>query len=160
MSMANTRSAPPLDMLLSEEYWEEQSSKIDPNKAKDFEYPSAVGGGKQSENTTHFVVADKWGNIVSATQTLGNAFGSRIMPEGTGIWLNNSLAYCTFEPKGNPMDAHPGRRKLSGDCQSLGSDWNTGRAYHRSDCPTDGYEYNRLQHGRSAGNRSAPRELC
>jgi gamma-glutamyltranspeptidase/glutathione hydrolase len=37
------------------------------------------------------------------------------MPEGTGIWLNNSLAYSTFEPAGNPMDAHPGRRKLSGD---------------------------------------------
>ena len=64
-------------------------------------------------------MADKWGNIVSATQTLGNAFGSRIMPEGTGIWLNNSLAYCTFEPEGNPMDAHPGRRKLSGDCPTI-----------------------------------------
>jgi gamma-glutamyltranspeptidase/glutathione hydrolase len=37
------------------------------------------------------------------------------MAEGTGIWLNNSLAYCTFLPPGNPMDAHPGRRKLSGD---------------------------------------------
>ena len=56
---------------------------------------------------------------MSATQTLGNAFGSRIMPEGTGIWLNNSLAYCTFEPKGNPMDAHAGRRKLSGDCPTI-----------------------------------------
>jgi len=41
------------------------------------------------------------------------------MPEGTGIWLNNSLAYCTFEPRGNPMDAHPGRRKLSGDCPTI-----------------------------------------
>ena len=41
------------------------------------------------------------------------------MPEGTGIWLNNSLAYCTFEPKGNPMDAHAGRRKLSGDCPTI-----------------------------------------
>ncbi|MGD2124128.1 MAG: gamma-glutamyltransferase, partial [Gemmatimonadota bacterium] len=61
------------------------------------------------------VVADGEGNVVSATQTLGNSFGSRVMPEGTGIWLNNSLAYCTFEPAGNPMDAHPGRRKLSGD---------------------------------------------
>jgi gamma-glutamyltranspeptidase/glutathione hydrolase len=61
------------------------------------------------------VVADAEGNVVSATQTLGNSFGSRIMPPGTGIWLNNSLAYCTFEPAGNPMDAHPGRRKLSGD---------------------------------------------
>ena len=71
--------------------------------------------GEMGANTTHFVVADQDGNVVSATQTLGNAFGSRIMPEGTGIWLNNSLAYCTFEPPGNPMDAHPGRRKLSGD---------------------------------------------
>ena len=64
-------------------------------------------------------MADKWGNVVSATQTLGNSFGSRIMPEGTGIWLNNSLAYCTFEPKGNPMDAFAGRHKLSGDCPTI-----------------------------------------
>jgi gamma-glutamyltranspeptidase/glutathione hydrolase len=35
---------------------------------------------------------------------------------GTGIWLNNSMQYCTFEPKGNPMDALPGRRKLAGFC--------------------------------------------
>jgi len=34
-----------------------------------------------------------------------------VMVEGTGIWLNNSLAYSTFEPKGNPMDALPGNRK-------------------------------------------------
>lgn len=41
------------------------------------------------------------------------------MVPNTGIWLNNSLAYCTFEPKGNPMDAHAGRRKLSGDCPTI-----------------------------------------
>ena len=41
------------------------------------------------------------------------------MPEGTGVWLNDSLEYCTFEPKGNPMDAHAGRRKLSGDCPTI-----------------------------------------
>jgi gamma-glutamyltranspeptidase len=32
---------------------------------------------------------------------------------------HNSLAYCTFEPPGNPMDAHPGRRKLSSDAPSF-----------------------------------------
>lgn len=77
--------------------------------------PFTVALDAATAHTTHFVVADRRGNVVSATQTLGNSFGSRIMPEGTGIWLNNSLAYCTFEPPGNPMDAHPGRRKLSGD---------------------------------------------
>ncbi len=106
-------SPPPLEMLLSEGYWEEQVSLIDPQRAKPFEPP--IAPSDEDGHTTHFVVADRWGNIVSATQTLGNSFGSRIMPPGTGIWLNNSLAYCTFEPKGNPMDAHAGRRKLSGD---------------------------------------------
>jgi len=108
---------PPLEKLLSEEYWKEVVGKIDLENAKPFSPPKVVV--KQGKNTTHFVVADRWGNIVSATQTLGNSFGCRIMVEGTGIWLNNSLAYCTFEPKGNPMDAHAGHRKLSGDCPTI-----------------------------------------
>ncbi|HUX06864.1 MAG TPA: gamma-glutamyltransferase [Acidobacteriota bacterium] len=110
-------SPPPLEMLLSEKYWDEVVSGFDMEKAKPFEYPGNEETPQQ--HTTHFVVADAQGNIVCATQTLGNAFGSRIMPEGTGIWLNNSLAYCTFEPKGNPMDAHAGQRKLSGDCPTI-----------------------------------------
>jgi gamma-glutamyltranspeptidase/glutathione hydrolase len=108
---------PPLEKLLSEEYWKEVVGQIDDKKQKPFSPPKVVV--KQGKNTTHFVVADRWGNIVSATQTLGNSFGCRIMVEGTGIWLNNSLAYCTFEPKGNPMDAHAGHRKLSGDCPTI-----------------------------------------
>ncbi len=108
---------PPLDKLLSEAYWKEEVAKIDPKKARPFEPP--MPRTSALSHTTHFVVADRWGNAVSATQTLGNSFGSRIMPEGTGLWLNNSLAYCTFEPKGNPMDAFPGRHKLSGDCPTL-----------------------------------------
>jgi gamma-glutamyltranspeptidase/glutathione hydrolase len=110
-------SPPPLDLLFSPEYWREQAGLVDPLKAKPFAYPALEKS--ESRHTTHFVVADAAGNIVCATQTLGNAFGSRIMPPGTGIWLNNSLAYCTFEPKGNPMDAHAGRRKLSGDCPTI-----------------------------------------
>lgn len=108
---------PPLAELLSEKYWEGQISRIDLNRAVPFTYPG-LGNGP-SQHTTHFVVADSQGNTVSATQTLGNLFGSRIMPEGTGVWMNNSLAYCTFEPKGNPMDAFPGHRKLSGDCPTI-----------------------------------------
>ncbi|MCP4897832.1 MAG: gamma-glutamyltransferase [bacterium] len=108
---------PPLDHLLSENYWADQVAGFDSESAEPFVYPGATPNPDQ--HTTHFVVADRWGNIVSATQTLGNAFGSRIMAPGTGIWLNNSLSYCTFEPKGNPMDAHAGRRKLSGDCPTF-----------------------------------------
>ncbi len=104
---------PPLDVLLSPAYAREQVAAIDPDHAAPFVPPAEFSSG--DGNTTHFVTADRWGNVVSATQTLGNSFGSRIMAPETGIWLNNSLAYSTFEPKGNPMDAFPGRHKLSGD---------------------------------------------
>lgn len=103
---------PPLERLLSKDYFETEAARFTA-RAKPFEPPGVVPTA--GNNTTHFVVADRWGNVISATQTLGNSFGSRLMPRGTGIWLNNSLAYSTFEPKGNPMDAYPGRRKLSGD---------------------------------------------
>jgi len=104
----------PLEELLSTQYWQEVGSQLNMTQAVPFNVllPTA----ESSPHTTHFVVADKEGNIVSATQTIGQMFGSRLMPPGTGIWMNNSLQYCTFEPKGNPMDAHPGRHKLSGDC--------------------------------------------
>jgi gamma-glutamyltranspeptidase/glutathione hydrolase len=101
-----------LGKVLSDSFFVELGNSISPERASSFNpFPE-----RESKNTTHFVVVDKWGNVVSATQTLGNVFGSRIMPEGTGVWLNNSLAYCTYEPKGNPMDAYPGRHKFSGDC--------------------------------------------
>jgi len=102
----------PLDSILSDEFLKNMVNDIDIDQATTFVPPFS----SESVNTTHFTVMDQWGNIVSATQTLGNLFGSRIMVEGTGIWLNNSMAYSTFEPKGNPMDAFPGRHKLSGDC--------------------------------------------
>ena len=103
----------PGNKIFSDDHLQAIAKNIDLSTASTYELPFATPG---SNNTTHFVVADGAGNIVSATQTLGNLFGSRIMPEGTGIWLNNSLAYCTYEPKGNPMDAKPGHHKLSGDC--------------------------------------------
>jgi gamma-glutamyltranspeptidase/glutathione hydrolase len=112
-------SPPPLRRLLSSAYLDEEVGRIDLRRARPFVPPAAFDEERSQQHTTHFVVADRWGNVVSATQTLGNAFGSKLMPRGTGIWLNNSLAYSTFEPKGNPMDVHPGRRKLSGDCPTL-----------------------------------------
>ena len=102
----------PLDSILADDFLKSMAGSLNRDKASVFVPPFSP----ESQNTTHFVVVDQWGNIVSATQTLGNLFGSRIMVEGTGIWLNNSMAYSTFEPKGNPMDAFPGRHKLSGDC--------------------------------------------
>ncbi len=104
------RNPPPLKMLLSADYWRKQAAAIDPHKARDFVPP--VNFTSDGHDTTHFAAADRWGNIVNATQTLGSEYGSRVMAPGTGVWLNNSIYYCTFEPKGNPMDAFPGGRKF------------------------------------------------
>jgi len=103
-------SVPPLARLLSPTYWKDLAARVSDSHAADFVAPGEVGG--EGMYTTHLVTADRWGNIVTATQTLGEPFGSRVMAPGTGIWLNNSLYYSTFEPKGNPMDVHPGRHKL------------------------------------------------
>src|SRR5262249_2325614 len=98
-------------------------AKIKPNIAVPLQTPlrpgSSTKGSGEEEYTTHFVVADSQGNVVTSTQTLGMLFGSKVMVPGTGIWLNNSMQYCTFEPKGNPLDAIPGQRKLAGFCPML-----------------------------------------
>ncbi len=110
-------SPTPLDRLLSEEYWADEATLINPLRATPYQPPtnfSPTTLSNRREHTTHFVIADEEGNVVSATQTLGNVFGSRVMPEGTGIWLNDSISYSTFEPEGNPLDAFPGRYRLVG----------------------------------------------
>ena len=113
-----------LDLLLSERYWASEAEKIDFSKASPYDppiesdsalscsptgYTPAVSPDTR-QHTTHFVVADREGNVVSSTQTLGNVFGSKVMPEGTGIWLNDEVAWARFEPAGNPFDAAPGRQ--------------------------------------------------
>jgi gamma-glutamyltranspeptidase/glutathione hydrolase len=106
-----------LDRLLSEEYWADEAEQVNPLQATPYQSPTNVSPtalSNRQEHTTHLVIADGEGNVVSATQTLGNVFGSRVMPEGTGIWLNDSISYSTFEPAGNPLDAFPGRYRLVG----------------------------------------------
>ena len=41
------------------------------------------------------------------------------MPEGTGIWLNDALAWSRFEPVGNVFDVYPGRQPLYALCPTI-----------------------------------------
>jgi gamma-glutamyltranspeptidase / glutathione hydrolase len=119
----------PLDRLLSEAYLEQQAENVASSAsaaASPSAIPSASAMAQESPSvgqksldegqghTTHFVVADAEGNVVSATQTLGDVFGSKVMPRGTGIWINNSITYSQFEPAGNPLDVFPGHHRLPG----------------------------------------------
>ena len=69
-------------------------------------------------NTSHICVADRQGNVVSLTQTIMSAFGSRIMLPGSGILMNNGMMW--FDPTpGGPNSVVGGRRPLCNMCPSI-----------------------------------------
>ena len=53
---------------------------------------------KFKENTTHYSIADSFGNIVSTTTTLNTAFGSGIVIKDTGILMNNEMDDFSASP--------------------------------------------------------------
>ncbi|MFC0562258.1 gamma-glutamyltransferase [Halalkalibacter alkalisediminis] len=67
---------------------------------------------EQPGETTHFTVADRWGNVVSNTSTIEQVFGSGIMVPGHGFMLNNELTDFDARP-GGANEVEPGKRPLS-----------------------------------------------
>jgi gamma-glutamyltranspeptidase/glutathione hydrolase len=76
----------------------------------------------ESDQTTHFSVADAAGNAVAVTYTLNTNFGSGIVAEGTGILLNNEMDDFSAKPGvanvygltgGEANAIQPGKRPLS-----------------------------------------------
>ena len=76
---------------------------------------SATGADETTENadTTHFIVMDKAGNIVCATQSLSLHWGAAVVAPGTGILLNDSLSNFGFGTKKYVNSAEPGKRPRS-----------------------------------------------
>lgn len=73
------------------------------------------------KGTSHLVVTDNEGNIVSLTTTVNGPFGASIVPEGTGIILNNELEDFSYPEDvrafhlrdGGPNRPRPGARPVS-----------------------------------------------
>ena len=53
---------------------------------------------KFKENTTHYSIADSFGNIVSTTTTLNTAFGSGVVIKDTGLLMNNEMDDFSASP--------------------------------------------------------------
>tara|TARA_X000000368_G_scaffold418684_1_gene419398 strand:- start:199 stop:1731 length:1533 start_codon:yes stop_codon:yes gene_type:complete len=84
----------PKDMLTSKKYADEIFKQI-----KEQKIPSKADVNLfESEETTHFSIVDKWGNAVSNTYTLNTAYGSGIIPTGTGILMNNEMDDFSSKP--------------------------------------------------------------
>ncbi len=69
-----------------------------------------VDATKEPGGTTHFVVSDRRGNVVSMTTTVESFFGSGRMVQG--FFLNNQMTDFSFQPEG-PNAVAPHKRPRS-----------------------------------------------
>ncbi|MDB6170039.1 MAG: gamma-glutamyltransferase [Verrucomicrobia bacterium] len=78
---------------------------------------AAWSGGPFDESemaaTTHFIVVDRHGNVVCATQSLSLHFGAGVIPRGTGVVLNDSMSNFDYSDPAHPNFVAPGRRPRS-----------------------------------------------
>ncbi len=86
-------------MLISDEYLKNRWKNFSFEKAT----PSAKVGNiisqpKESEQTTHISIIDKFGNAASITTTLNGLYGSKIVVKGGGYFLNNEMDDFSVKP--------------------------------------------------------------
>jgi gamma-glutamyltranspeptidase/glutathione hydrolase len=88
----------PLTSLLDPKYILKVRSSIDAEKATPSSQVKATAfNGHESDQTTHFSVADAEGNLVAMTYTLNGGYGSKVTATGLGFLLNNEMD--DFAPK-------------------------------------------------------------
>ncbi len=89
----------PLTAMLDPKYLLKIRSAIDPEKATpSTEVKGTVFNGHESEQTTHFTIADDKGNVVAITYTLNDQYGNKITPPGLGFLLNNEMGDFASQP--------------------------------------------------------------
>jgi gamma-glutamyltranspeptidase/glutathione hydrolase len=82
----------PLRGLASKEYAKARAATIDPQRATPSRTLKAGDPAPfDRPETTHFVVVDAAGEVVTSTYTLNGSFGSGVVAAGTGVLLNNEM---------------------------------------------------------------------
>ena len=113
----------PTNMLLKKSYAKNRIKDFSPKKASPSKQilpgdPYAF----ESSETTHYSIIDKYGNAVSVTTTINLAYGSGIVVDGAGFFLNNEMDDFSSKPGvpnsfglvGNEANSiEPGKRPLS-----------------------------------------------
>jgi gamma-glutamyltranspeptidase len=85
----------PVGALLAKDYAARRCAVYEPTKTQ------AYTAGDPEGDTTGFVVADGRGDVVAVIQSLYNAWGSGVVPPGTGVLLHNRGRHFSLDP------AHP-----------------------------------------------------
>ncbi len=93
--------------LVSKEFAERRRRDLDPARAR----TDATAAPPDQPHTTHVSVVDASGTAVSLTSTLGQGFGSGVVPRGTGMLLSDVMTW--FDPRpGRANSIAPGKRIL------------------------------------------------
>jgi gamma-glutamyltranspeptidase/glutathione hydrolase len=89
----------PVAGLIDKSYAAKLRSTIELDRAStSAEIRAGTPAGHESEDTTHFTVADSQGNVVANTYTLNNSYGSAAVAKGTGILLNDEMDDFAAKP--------------------------------------------------------------
>ena len=81
----------PTARLIDKAYAAQIRAVIDPSKAGISQAIKPGIAPHEGSNTTHYSIADRWGNAVAVTYTLNDWFGARVSAGGTGVLLNNEM---------------------------------------------------------------------
>ena len=82
----------PVNKLISKDYAESISKRITIDSVtQSDDIKAGMYIDLESDETTHFSIADKYGNLVSTTYTLNSSFGSKVVIAKTGILMNNEM---------------------------------------------------------------------
>jgi gamma-glutamyltranspeptidase/glutathione hydrolase len=112
----------PVAELIGKPYTAKIRAAIDPQHAGDSRQLAPGIEMREGRHTTHYSIADRFGNAVAVTYTLNDWFGARVTAAGTGILLNDEMDDFTSKPgvpnlyglvQGENNRIEPGKRPLS-----------------------------------------------
>lgn len=86
-------------MLISDEYLKNRWKSFNPKQATPSkDVGKIMNAQKESTETTHISILDKFGNAVSVTTTLNGLYGSKTVVSGAGFFLNNEMDDFSIKP--------------------------------------------------------------
>jgi gamma-glutamyltranspeptidase/glutathione hydrolase len=112
----------PLAQLLDKTYADRIRARINPARAGNSMELKPGIETREGKHTTHYSIADQFGNAVAVTYTLNDWFGARVTAAGTGVLLNNEMDDFTAKVgvpniyglvQGEANKIEPGKRPLS-----------------------------------------------
>ena len=124
----------PLMELTSQEYAAARASTISLDRATPSEdVAPGVGAFIDESHTTHYSVVDNLGNAVSVTTSINSWYGGKVVVDGAGFFLNNTMDDFAAKPgtanqfglvQGEKNAIAPGKRMLSAMSPTIVTDPN------------------------------------